>query len=99
MCQVERGFNSSLNGSFQEICGDGFNLGSYHCDDGNLINGDGCDGMCEVEPGWTCSGGSSINSDICRPIEMPIVEKIFMDDELIRVQFNTSIIVKSEFTY
>ena len=25
-----------------EICGDGYNYGFYQCDDGNLINGDGC---------------------------------------------------------
>ena len=30
---------------------------SEECDDGNLLDGDGCSGLCEVEPGFKCSGG------------------------------------------
>ena len=30
------------------------------CDDGNTVNGDGCDDRCEVEPCWTCSGDPSV---------------------------------------
>ena len=26
------------------------------CDDGNLINGDGCNDKCQVENGWNCEG-------------------------------------------
>lgn len=37
-----------------EICGDGLDWFSYPCDDGNLIDGDGCDSTCNVEPGYTC---------------------------------------------
>jgi cysteine-rich repeat protein len=29
-----------------EICGDGFNYGSYECDDGNLLDKDGCNSKC-----------------------------------------------------
>lgn len=29
-----------------EICGDGYNYGSYQCDDGNIISGDGCSSKC-----------------------------------------------------
>ncbi len=35
-----------------EICGDGFNMGQYECDDGNDINFDGCNNKCEIEKGW-----------------------------------------------
>ncbi len=37
-------------------CGDGIiqqNLGE-DCDDSNRIGGDGCSGICKVEPNWTC---------------------------------------------
>ena len=37
-----------------EICGDGLWLGQYACDDGNTINGDGCDSTCNIEAGWSC---------------------------------------------
>jgi fibro-slime domain-containing protein len=37
-------------------CGDGINNqgGIEQCDDGNTLAGDGCNGACKVEPGWTC---------------------------------------------
>lgn len=31
-----------------EICGDGKNFGMYQCDDGNLVDGDGCSKTCQV---------------------------------------------------
>ena len=37
-------------------CGDGIiqtDLGE-ECDDGNRIGGDGCSGICKIEPNWTC---------------------------------------------
>ena len=43
-------------------CGDGLVLPPEQCDDGNTLNGDGCDSNCKVElnpnstlPAWTCS--------------------------------------------
>jgi fibro-slime domain-containing protein len=39
-----------------EGCGDGINNqgGIEACDDGNVLPGDGCNGVCKVEPNWTC---------------------------------------------
>ena len=31
------------------------NLGSVDCDDGNLLNTDGCNDVCEVETGYYCT--------------------------------------------
>jgi hypothetical protein len=61
--------------------------------------GDGCDGQCMVEPGWACSGGTDINSDLCRPILMPAIEKVIMTGEMIRIYFNTTVLIQSEFQY
>lgn len=36
------------------MCGDGINLGTVECDDGNLLNTDGCDEECKVEEGYYC---------------------------------------------
>jgi cysteine-rich repeat protein len=58
-------------------------MNRYECDDGNLINGDGCDEECKIEPGWACYNGSPINSDICKPIEMPIIEKSSMEGDTV----------------
>lgn len=38
----------------RELCGDGVNLGTVECDDGNLLNTDGCNDECEVEEGYYC---------------------------------------------
>ena len=36
-------------------CGDGkINQDSEDCDDGNSVPGDGCNGICQVEPNFTC---------------------------------------------
>lgn len=47
-----------------EKCGDGKRF-TAECDDGNLINGDGCNDYCEIEDGWTCNGGGSTKRDNC----------------------------------
>ena len=39
----------------REICGDGLNLGEYQCDDGNIIDGDGCSSKCTYEKGFKCT--------------------------------------------
>lgn len=36
-------------------CGDGVVDDEEECDDGNTDYGDGCDGMCSIEPGYICS--------------------------------------------
>jgi cysteine-rich repeat protein len=47
-------------------CGDGLEVGSEKCDDGNVIDGDGWKGDCTtVEAGWVWSGGSSTSADFC----------------------------------
>jgi fibro-slime domain-containing protein len=35
-------------------CGDGINQSPEECDDGNMLPGDGCNGVCKVEPHWKC---------------------------------------------
>lgn len=55
------------------VCGDGFRLADEDCDDGNLINGDGCSSSCEkttcgdlsVQPGEVCDDGNTIAGDGC----------------------------------
>ena len=50
----------------QDVCGNGRRYGSEEqCDDGNLVNGDGCSSLCLVESGGTCSGGSLTQADVC----------------------------------
>ena len=54
-----------------EICGDGRNMGILQCDDGNLLDGDGCDSQCRIENGFSCVGGGEDLSDVCVDIIQP----------------------------
>lgn len=36
------------------------------CDDGNVLDGDGCSSSCEVEQGWTCTTNTSLGFKIDR---------------------------------
>jgi len=46
-------------------CGDGFRVGTEVCDDGDLVNGNGCTSTCTIEAGFECGGGSSTSADSC----------------------------------
>jgi cysteine-rich repeat protein len=50
------------------LCGDGINLETLECDDGNLLNTDGCSDECEIEEGYYCEhpvGGRDACYEIC----------------------------------
>jgi fibro-slime domain-containing protein len=36
------------------VCGDGIVAGTEQCDDGNMISGDGCSSLCQLEPNFVC---------------------------------------------
>ncbi|RKG57616.1 DUF4215 domain-containing protein [Corallococcus sp. AB011P] len=50
--------------SLRPLCGDGVLGGFEVCDDDNQLSGDGCNSVCEVEPGYTCTGQPSVCTDI-----------------------------------
>ena len=49
----------------ESVCGDGKKVDLEECDDGNIISDDGCNGECQVENGWSCSGGTSGQASKC----------------------------------
>lgn len=89
-------------GICREICGDGRRLipNSIHeCDDGERIDGDGCNSNCEIEDGWVCSGGSIAYPDVCvdkRPIRYTVVCEIL--DEYLNIEENSPIHCEMKFT-
>lgn len=46
------------------------------CDDGNLINGDGCSASCSVEKNFNCVGGAENKVDFCYTLVKPVAEII-----------------------
>jgi cysteine-rich repeat protein len=47
------------------MCSDGIIAGNENCDDMNTMDGDGCDGMCNVETGYSCQGSPSACTVVC----------------------------------
>ena len=47
-------------------CGDGARSGGEQCDDGNTVNGDGCEN-CVITPGWNCT--SLPGGDVCQNLD------------------------------
>ena len=79
ICQTCSEINSGLKystliGECTEICGKGFNLGSLDCDDGNSINGDGCNEFCKVETDFLCENGTESSPDQCKSLIAPTWE-------------------------
>ena len=59
-------FVTDPQGEVTEKCGKGYRLSkTIECDDGNLIDGDGCDAQCKVESGYECTGGGPKTIDSC----------------------------------
>ncbi|NRD49095.1 FG-GAP-like repeat-containing protein [Corallococcus exiguus] len=50
--------------SLRVFCGDGVLGGFEVCDDGNQLSGDGCNSVCQLEPGYTCTGEPTVCTDI-----------------------------------
>ncbi|MBE4748222.1 DUF4215 domain-containing protein [Corallococcus sp. ZKHCc1 1396] len=50
--------------SIRAFCGDGVIGGAETCDDDNQLSGDGCNSVCQVEPGYTCTGQPTVCTDI-----------------------------------
>jgi cysteine-rich repeat protein len=61
-------FPSLVNDVFTEKCGDAHDFYYFECEDGNLVNGDGCDSTCKIEPFYECRGGSPMLVDVCYEI-------------------------------
>jgi cysteine-rich repeat protein len=71
-CQLEHGYAcDGAPGALSDchnVCGDGVIAGGLDaeaCDDGNVLNGDGCDAGCKLEPGWVCSGEPTVCTSVC----------------------------------
>ena len=54
MCDALPGLRTPPSGlnACLEVCGDAMDLGYNECDDGNIVDGDGCSGTCVIEGGY-----------------------------------------------
>ena len=69
----------------------------YECDDGNMIDGDGCDHKCRVEPYYECKGGNVTNADICINRKPPdYVSFVFYKNQSGTLTFSTYMKISSK---
>jgi fibro-slime domain-containing protein len=47
------------------VCGDGATLGGEQCDDGNNVDGDGCNSRCQLEAGYVCNVSGLCRKTVC----------------------------------
>jgi cysteine-rich repeat protein len=64
----------------QPICGDGIVLMVENCDDGNLINGDGCSSSCTTETNFECSN-APLKPSLCSLLFFTITLDSIIKDE------------------
>jgi cysteine-rich repeat protein len=68
--------------------------GYYQCDDGNNVNGDGCDEHCNVELCWDCDGLSPTTCGILPINTIGILNATMAQNQsLVTMFFNNSIVL------
>ena len=68
-------------------------MGIKQCDDGNILDGDGCNSKCMIEEGWECEGGSALSKDECIdtiPPSMVIARN--KNNSQLTIKFNENVI-------
>lgn len=70
--------------------------GSYGCDDGNLIDGDGCSSTCAVELGWECYAISALLPSICYKKSWPkLLDYYIVNNTQLILEFNETVVIGS----
>jgi cysteine-rich repeat protein len=81
VCRDEAGKNRPCD----PVCGDGSRDPSEGCDDGNLIDGDGCASNCQPESGFTCTtqavqAGQTCQSGAGQCLTLPVIYRDFQPE-------------------
>lgn len=64
-CECMPGYYLVNNQRCLSTCGDARQTAMEGCDDGNVINGDGCSSSCLTETNWICLGGTPTTPSTC----------------------------------
>ena len=66
-------------------------MGEHECDDGNLVDGDGCSSTCSIETGYTC------NSTFCWEIVSPTGSITSVSkDNIFTITFSEPVVFKNK---
>ena len=73
-------------------------MGTYECDDGNNIDGDGCSSTCKIEDGFECKREGN-GRDICRDVISPKASLSFLKNTIMIINFDEIVEVKAASSY
>lgn len=91
---MNTGYYALPDGTCKEICGDGIDLGQVECDDGNLINGDGCSTDCKIEYGFECHRRTGL-PDICVNVIPPHATLTVSKGNVLVITFSEKVYILS----
>lgn len=113
-CHIQVGWSCTQTNRSQPsicttICGDSLKIGSLlggteECDDGNVIDGDGCSSACKIEGGYTCNDTylsrpfSNIPYSKCSCEPTNLTGQLFTDTLQIEIDFVHPIIIAEDDT-
>ena len=78
------------NISHIEKCGDGLYLGLVECDDGNILEGDGCSSSCTIESGYKCIHNTGL-PDVCYDVRAPTATLIIKKGNMLEIAFSEEV--------
>ncbi|CAK55844.1 unnamed protein product (macronuclear) [Paramecium tetraurelia] len=89
-CSQEHGF-TNIDNQCLSICGDGIRTFQEFCDDGNLLNGDGCNQFCNIEDGYVCEVECLKINYIEILLQEDRLDNIYDSKRTIKLKFNQEI--------
>lgn len=74
-------------------------MGILPCDDGNLIDGDGCSSVCQIEPNYICYGGTISSPDKCNStLPLKFNKVTYYGNATVSIIFTKTVIFQSSLT-
>ncbi|CAK62555.1 unnamed protein product (macronuclear) [Paramecium tetraurelia] len=92
MCEQEFGFQIK-DDKCTAICGDNILVDIEQCDDGNIIDGDGCNSQCQVEEGFICNPTCEIINPIDFMLKSDPKDKYFNNKRYCYLDFNQDVAI------
>ncbi|CAD8151440.1 unnamed protein product [Paramecium pentaurelia] len=92
ICDQEYGFQIKDN-KCQAVCGDNMIVDIEQCDDGNIIDGDGCNSQCMIEQGFICNPNCQIINPIIIILKSDPKDKYFNSKRYCYLDFNQDVII------
>lgn len=66
------------------------------CDDGNLLDGDGCSSKCTIEPNYICYGGDINHPDKCNStLPLKFASTNYYGNKTLAIVFNKPVFLKA----